>query len=419
MLTTGRYRAGLAQRLGCVPPAVRESAASRPTLWLHAVSVGELIAAASLIRELERALPTHAILISTTTRTGNELAIKRYGAARVFYMPLDFAFIVRRYLNALRPQMLVLLETELWPNLILQASRRSTPIAVVNARISDRSLPRYRTLRPLLTTLLHRISLFCAQSPEDAARLCTIGAPPDRITVTGNLKFDVRATAQSPLAAALRHALIPVSPHFHHENTTQNHGAVLVAGSTLDGEESTVLDVFSALRVAHPDLTLILAPRHPERAQQVAQLIASRGLACVQCSTWNKTTLAPGSVFLLDTIGELAPLYALASVAFIGGSLVNAGGHNPLEPAQFAVPIVMGPSVHNFRAIVDSLRAADAIRIVVQEQLASTIAELLSNRDAAAALGNAAARVFASESGATARTLAALLPLVAQKEPRA
>jgi len=409
MATTGRYRAGLPQRLGFIPRAVRQLAQRRPTLWLHAVSVGELIAAASLIRELESALPNHVLFISTTTRTGNELAVQRYGRDRTFYMPLDFAWIVNRYLNALRPQMLVLLETELWPNLILQTSRRNTPIAVVNARISDRSFPRYRALRPLLAPLLRRISLFCAQSELDATRLRAIGAPSDRVSVTGNLKYDVRATSDSALAAELRRCLAPATQ-------------LLVFGSTLDGEEQLALDAFAALLPKHPNLTLLLAPRHPERAAAVAQHIALRNTPCIRRTAWSYTPIPAGSVLLLDTVGELASLYALAAVAFVGGSLVPAGGHNPLEPAHFAVPIVMGPSVHNFRAIVDSLRAADAIRIVEKDGLTATLDGLLSDPSTAAALGANASRVFLHENGATSRALSMLLPMllppIARGNPR-
>ncbi len=195
MLTAGKYRAGLAGRLGSVPQALREYARGHRTIWLHAVSVGEIIAAGRLIAELENALPEHRICISTTTLTGHTLAQQRFGSERVFYFPLDFAFIVRRYLRALAPEMVVLVETELWPNLLLQCGRRHVLVAVVNARISDRSLPRYRRLRGLWRPLLAKIALFCAQSEVDAARLRSIGAPAERVRVLGNQKFDVHSAA--------------------------------------------------------------------------------------------------------------------------------------------------------------------------------------------------------------------------------
>ncbi len=382
-----------------------KSARGRRVIWLHAVSVGEIIAAGRLVAELESALPEHRIFISTTTRTGHTLAQQRFGSERVFYFPLDFACIVRRYLDALAPEMLVLVETELWPNLLLQCERRGVPVAVVNARISDRSLPRYRSLRALWRPLLAKIALFCAQSEEDATRLRAIGAPPERVRVLGNLKFDVRADMRTAadedaLVAKLR-AQLPAG------------AKVLVCGSTLADEEMALLDCLPALTAAAPALICILAPRHPERFEVVAQLLQQRGVPFMRRSQWAGQSLAPASVFLMDTVGELAAVYALADVAFVGGSLIAAGGHNPLEPAQFGVPVVMGESYENFRGIVSAMRNADAIEIVSRAALCATLADLLTNSQHAAALGRAGQSVFLAESGATARTVAALLPLLA------
>jgi 3-deoxy-D-manno-octulosonic-acid transferase len=400
MATAGKYRAGLAERLGFVPSALRRIAHGRRVVWIHAVSVGELIAVSGLLAELERARPDLLLCISTTTRTGHTLARQRYGDERVFYFPLDFAFILRRYLRALAPQMLILVETEFWPNLLLQCASRRLPIAVVNARISDRSFPRYRRLRALWRPLLAHVSLFCAQSPQDAARLSEIGASPDRIRSLGNLKFDVRAPQQTAFLANLRRHLPPSAP-------------ILVCGSTLDGEESALLDCLPALTTALPQLVCILAPRHPERFAAVAQLLTQRGIPFVRRSQWLPAQpIAPASVFLLDSVGELAAVYSLARVAFVGGTLVPTGGHNPLEPAQFAVPIVMGESYENFRSIVSSMLAANAIALVSRATLCSTLLQLLTDDAAATALGSAAQRVYQAESGATARTLAALLPLL-------
>ena len=405
MLTTGKYREGLSQRLGMVPPALRRAARGRCVIWLHAGSVGEIIAAARLVAELEDALPGHLICISTTTRTGQSLARQRFGADRVFYYPLDFAWIVRRYLTALAPELLILVETEFWPNLLLQCARRKIPVAVVNARISDRSLPRYRRLRALWRPLLQRVTLFCAQSEEDADRLRAIGAPPKRVRELGNLKFDVRpAEAHGLLADELRAQLAPGAK-------------ILVCGSTLDGEEAAVLDCLPTLTDAVPGLVCILAPRHPERFAAVAQLLAQRGIPFVQRSQWSSQPIAPASVFLLDSVGELASIYSLADAAFVGGSLVPAGGHNPLEPAQFAVPVVMGESFENFRGIIASMRIADAIEIVSHQTLCSTLLALLTDPPRAAALGEAGQRVFLSEAGATERTVDALLPLLQRSKP--
>jgi len=400
MATTGKYREGLSQRLGAVPAALRRAAQGRRTIWIHAVSVGEIIAAARLVAELQQALPGHLICVSTTTRTGQALARQRFGTDRVFYYPLDFAWIVRRYLQALNPEMIVLVETEFWPNLLLQCARRKIPVAVVNARISDRSLPRYRRLRALWRPLLAHVTLFCAQSEEDADRLRSIGAPAKRVRELGNLKFDVRmAAAEGGIASEIRRRL-PADAR------------VLVCGSTLDGEEAALLDCLPALTVAVPQLVCILAPRHPERFAAVAHLLTQRGVPTVLRSHWAREPIAPGSVMLLDSVGELASIYALASVAFVGGSLVPAGGHNPLEPAQFAVPVVMGESFENFRGIIAAMRIADGIEIVARDGLCAALLEMLTSPQRAVRLGEAGQRVFLSEAGATERTVDALLPLL-------
>jgi len=398
MLTAGKYRAGLAGRLGVVPQALRDAARGRRAIWLHAVSVGEIIAAGRLVAELEAALPEHIICISTTTRTGYTLAQQRFGSQRVFYFPLDFAFIVRRYLRATNPELLILVETEFWPNLLLQCAQRGVPVAVVNARISDRSLPRYRRLRGLWKPLLAKIALFSAQSEEDATRLRDLGAPPERVRVLGNLKFDVRsAAAESAFVTDLR-AQLPAG------------AKVLICGSTLDDEEAALLTALPALTVIMPELLCILAPRHPERFDAVAQLLQQRGFAFTRRSQWTGQPLA--GVFLLDSVGELASVYSLATLAFVGGSLVKAGGHNPLEAAQFAVPVVMGESYENFRGIVAAMRKVHGIEIVVRKELCTALTGLLTNPQRAIALGEAGQRVFLAESGATARTVAALLPLL-------
>jgi 3-deoxy-D-manno-octulosonic-acid transferase len=399
MLTAGKYRAGLAGRLGFVPQTLRDAARGRRVIWLHAVSVGEIIAASRLVAELESALPEHCICISTTTRTGYTIAQQRFGNERVFYFPLDFACIVRRYLRVLAPEVLILVETEFWPNLLLQCAKRNVPVAIVNARISDRSLPRYRRLRSLWRPLLAKIALFCAQSEEDAIRLRAIGAPPERVRVLGNLKFDVHSAAAEGVLAAKLRAQLPAG------------AKVLVCGSTMNGEETALLDCLPALTVAAPALVCILAPRHPERFDAVAQLLQQRGVTFTRRSQWNGQPLAPASVLLLDTVGELASIYALADVAFVGGSLVTSGGHNPLEPAQFGVPVVMGESYENFRGIVSAMRDAGAMEVVSRAALCATLKALLTDAQYAATLGAAGKRVFLAESGATARTVAALLPL--------
>lgn len=398
MATTRKYREGLPERLGKVPVWLSHKAIERPVIWLHAVSVGEVLAVSRLIGELDSAFPRFQVLISTTTRTGQALARERFGATRVFYCPLDLPWAVRAYLQALRPRLLLLAETEFWPNLLSGCVRRQIPVAVVNARISDRSWPRYRFLqrwwRPLLSPLVRVL----AQSETDAERLRAIGCAPDRVTVAGNLKFDVRAARQAEATRLLSSAATGLR--------------FLVAGSTLDGEEAALLEAWPRLLEADPNLAMVLAPRHPERFGAVVALLDKSGLAWVRRSAWKADPLAPGAIILLDTIGELASVYSIAAVAFVGGSLIPAGGHNPLEPAQFGVPIVTGPHYANFRAITEALRAQDALRIAAKEELAQTLSGLFADQAQAGAIGQRAKQVFDQQAGATGRTVLAMQALL-------
>ena len=400
MATTQKYREGLGERLGRVPARMRGG--DSPLIWLHAVSVGEVLAVTRLVAEMDRALPGYRLVISTTTRTGQALARERFGAGRVFYCPLDLPWAVHAYLRALRPRLLILAETEFWPNLLGGCFRRGIPVAVVNARISDRSWPRYRRLKWLWRPVLGRLSRVLAQSSVDAERLRAIGCEPARVSVSGNLKFDVRA-AQQAEAARLLSAL----------------GAGLrfvVAGSTLEGEEAALLEAWPRLLEADASLALVLAPRHPERFSAVASLLQESGHAWLRRSEWNtpgaRPALKPGAIVLLDTIGELASVYSLAAVAFVGGSLFPTGGHNPLEPAQFGVPIVMGPHYANFRAITDALLAQEALQIAARGEVTDMLVHLLKNRQEAAAMGARAKAVFDQQAGATERTLRALRSLL-------
>ena len=400
MATNGKYREGLSERLGWVPDRLREGDA-RQTIWVHAVSVGEVLAASRLVNELSACAPQYRVLLSTTTRTGQRLARERTGASRAFYFPLDFPWIVRRYLRVLDPVLLVLVETELWPNLLAACRQAEVPVAVVNGRISDRSLPRYLRFRRLWTRILSGVSIVLAQSQEDVKRLKAIGAPAGRVSFAGNLKFDVRSAEPAPITRTLREKL-PTGTR------------VLVCGSTLEGEEEILLDAFQQLLKTIPDCVMILAPRHPERFGRVAQLLKNRNQQSVRRSNWMKrpAKIKPGTVVLLDSIGELASVYALASVAFVGGSLVPAGGHNPLEPAQFAVPVVMGNHYANFRAIIDTLLQAEALKLATTETLVPMLENLLTDDEAANALGVRALEVFHHESGATGRAVTALLGLL-------
>ena len=400
MATSGKYRHGLAERLGFVPKRIHEGIDGREVVWVHAVSVGELLAASRLIEDLGQRLGRSSgagdgwrVMISTTTRTGQELARQRFRAERVFYFPLDLGWAVRAWLKALRPRLLVLVETEFWPRMLDECQRAGIPVAVVNARISDRSWPRYRRFAAMWRRLLSRLAVVLAQTETDAQRLRVLGA--ENVRVAGNLKYDVRAAESGPLTALMREFL-------------PGDTRVMVCGSTAPGEEELLLD-------ALPEgIVTVLAPRHPERFGDVAAILKRRGKLWVQRSEWAKAPrpLEPGTVFLLDSIGELASLYSLAGVAFVGGSLVNAGGHNPLEAAQFGVPVVIGPSFENFRGIVEKLRARDAIRIAGAAELRSVLAEMLSCTESARGVGDRAREIFEGEAGATERAVRTLIELL-------
>jgi 3-deoxy-D-manno-octulosonic-acid transferase len=415
MATTQKYREGLLQRLGQVPtdrlngerPANLEP--NRPLIWIHAVSVGEVLAVSRLVKELGEALPGYRIAISTTTRTGQALARERFGEGRVFYCPLDLPWAVRAYLNALQPHLLILAETEFWPNLLSVCFRRQIPVAVVNARISDRSWPRYRRLRRLWRPILSRLALVLAQSETDSERLRAIGCRPERVSSAGNLKFDVRA-AQEADATRLLKMLAP-GVRF------------VVAGSTLEGEEAALLEAWPHLLRTDPNLVMVLAPRHPERFGVVAGLLGDSGIPWVKRSDLNMDTaekqrpISPGQIVLLDSIGELASVYSLAAVAFVGGSLIPAGGHNPLEPAQFGVPIVMGVHFANFRGIVEELLVHQALHIASTDRLAVALDTLLLDPAGAAAMGERARGVFLQQAGATDRCVEAIRELL-RHDPR-
>ena len=402
MVRHGKYRKGLAERLGRLPSRLQLPREHEPVIWVHAVSVGEVLAVAGLVEELRRRAPQYRIFISTTTDTGQSLASKRFGEQNVFYFPMDFAFAIRPYLKALRPRMVVIAETEFWPNFIPLAHASGARIAIVNARISDRSWPRYQRFRGLIRRLLAHVDLFLAQTPEDGARLQDIGATPECVRVTGNLKYDIPPPVPPAIVATVRKAIAEAGA-----------GPVLVCGSTVDGEEPLLLKAFENLLVQHPRAVMILAPRHPERFPAAAALLEHMSIRFHRRSVWRGEPLN-GSVLLLDTIGELAALYAIADIAFVGGSLVPRGGHNIIEPAQHGVATVVGNHTENFRDIVSLFQRRNAVRIVGPAELPLVLLELLANDAERRALGQRAAETMRSQTGATARTADALIELLAR-----
>ena len=413
MATTQRYREGFTERLGSVPPALRALLKGKRTVWVHAVSVGEVLAVSTVVSALQQRLgPGWEVVISTTTRTGQQLARKRFPQSGVFYFPLDFRFAVRAWLQSLKPAMVLLVESEVWPCLLHECALSGVPVVVINARVSDRSLRRGLRLNKLWRWLTRNVTLWLAQSDADAARLVQLGAPAEKVETTGNLKYDTTAPEETALVSTIRRGIAG--------------RPVIVAGSTVHygttPEEVIVLDAMRAkVWPEWPDVLLILASRHPQRFAEACTLASQFGtvLEATKLLEREESSGRPAviqeKILVLDTIGDLAAVYALADIAFVGGSLLPHGGHNPLEPAQFGVPVVMGPHVQNFRDILARLKADEGIVLLESTEpgpLGEALASLLADRTQAQAIGKRGRAVFEQQKGATARTMAALLPLL-------
>ena len=395
----GKYRAGLRERMGEVPARLI-AAGSKPVIWVHAVSLGEVLAVSGLIEELRSQYAEYRIVVSTTTDTGQKLARKRFGEENVFYFPLDFPFAIRPYLERLQPKVIIIAETEIWPNFLRLAKQSGTRIAMVNARISDQSWRGYQRVGFLLKRVLADIDVFVTQTEQDRDRLVKIGAAADRIQVSGNLKFDLALPPAPPIVASLRQAF-----------TTAAASPIIVCGSTVDDEEPLLLQTFDNILASYPRAVMILAPRHPERFAEVTSLVEQLGIRTWRRSLWNGEPIA-GGVFLLDSIGELASVYGLADVAFVGGSLVPRGGHNIIEPARHGVAIVVGNHTENFRDIVGLFQSRNAVRVVGPAEFPLVLMELISNPAERTALGRRAAETLQSQTGATERTIAAISVLL-------
>jgi len=409
LLRRGRhYRATVPGRLGRLPGAETDGEPAAPgPLWLHAVSVGEVGVAATLSRALPADLP---LLLTTVTPTGQGRARAVFGpgsprVATVSYLPFELAFAVRRFFDRFHPGALVLVEGDYWPLVLSAARRRGLPVVVVNGRISDRSFPRLRLFRPLVGPLmLERVDHFGVQTVGDRDRLLALGVGAERITVTGNLKYETPEPPLKPELATLLRALAGSRP-------------VLVAGSTMEGEEEAVAEAFAIAGGAEKAL-LVVAPRHPERFGEAAALFVRRGLA-VQRRSELGSEVGGGehgrpAVLLLDTLGELAAVYRLARGAFIGGTLVPTGGHNPLEAARFGVPVAVGPSMENFRQMAEEFDAAGAWRRVGDAgELGAVWGEWLEVPEVARQLGRRATGLIEANRGAVAKTLGVLAPLLA------
>ncbi|MCX6338382.1 MAG: 3-deoxy-D-manno-octulosonic acid transferase [Candidatus Aureabacteria bacterium] len=393
-----KYRVGLKQRLGFYPHSVRRRLGGGRRVWFHAVSVGEVLAVMPLVKRVHAELPELQILLSTVTLTGQRVAGEKIGdAGVVIYFPLDMSFAVRRALRLISPELIVLVETEIWPNFICAAAEKRIPIAIINGRISDRSFPGYRCARSFLKRFLSRVAIFSMQTDLDARRIQAIGAPSEKIAITGNMKFDCGITPGDEQARLTIISSLGLSPRQD----------VIVAGSTHRGEEEIVLDAYRAVRSAGGEPALIIVPRHPERAAEVKALAEARGERCVLRSCMSRgEALPPRAVLIVDTIGELVDIYRAATVVFVGKSLVAGGGQNIIEPASMGKAVLFGPSMHNFREAAELLlKNKGAIQVGNARALQEALTFLLRDRDARESMGRRAAESMSLSRGATRRNL--------------
>jgi 3-deoxy-D-manno-octulosonic-acid transferase len=388
------------ERLGFLPRAFHQSTPG--AIWVHAVSVGETLAVAGLVREIQQRYPDRKIFLSHVTVAGREAGVSRLpGIAGRFLLPLDWASSMRRAFRRIEPELLVIVETELWPNMLRAAREAGTRVMVVNGRISDRSFPRYGWIRFFMRPLLANLDRICAQSEIDAERFLSLGAAPERVVVTGNLKFDAQPPGHSEVASRLAHV-----------RTATSRSPVLVAGSTMPGEEALLLPAWRKIQQRNPRALFILAPRHPARFEEVAGLLSEGGMKFVRRTQLSledeglRAQIEGAEVLLLDTIGELAGIFELADVVFMGGSLVPTGGHNVLEPAYWAKPILFGPHMHNFRDIAQLLLSQGAaVQVQDAAGLGDELLTLFGQPERRARLGHAARKVLDSQRGATGRVL--------------
>ncbi len=402
-LGSGKYFHNLRERLGTLPCAILSAASNaQGSIWVHAVSVGEVLAGLPLARTLKERFPERKLFVSTTTRTGQMLARERMTFADgIFYFPLDWATSVRRVLGVLQPGLVVILETEIWPNFMREARRAGVPVVFINGRLSPKSYRRYRALNGFLGGFLARVldnaALFLMQGEADAQRLLALGAPEERVEVTGNLKYDFAPPRASAIEEWLKIQIVG-----------QERWPVVVAGSVVEDEEELVLAAFDVVGRAWRRALLVLAPRKPERFDAAARIAEERGWKVARRSRLSLD--APldedADLVLLDTMGELAGLYRLADVVFVGGSLVPKGGHNILEPAAFAQPPVFGPHMENFHEMAaDFLAARAAVQVANERELGDTWVELIRGEEERRRMGDAAKALVERNRGATAKSL--------------
>lgn len=402
VLRHGRYRKGIGEKLLGRLPNVNDG---REVVWFHAVSVGEVIQLQKIVDEFRRQTSDQfSIVVSTSTDTGFELAIKRFPDCHVTWFPLDFSWAVANAVRAVRPSLVVLMELELWPNFLAECQQHQIPVAVINARMSERSHRGYSRIRQLMAPLFGKLALVAAQSQANADRLRSLGVSPDCLHVSGSIKFDGVATDRNNPATNRMRELLGLS----------SSETIFMAGSTQEPEEQIALQAWLECRKQFSSLRLVLIPRHRERFDEVAQLVKKSGIELTRRSLLPSSIQPPSdAVILVDSIGELSACWGLADIAFVGGSFGNRGGQNMIEPAAFGAAVLFGPNTWNFRDVVRTFKDASAcLQLNAPEELAPTLHRLLTDQSVRQQLGAAAQIAVKSQAGATARTAALLAQIV-------
>ena len=409
-LVKGKYHRDYLQRFGIFRKnAFAHIAPSRP-IWLHAVSVGEMKTTEGFTTKMQTLFPSKRFVISNITKTGHDIAVSiAKKEDMVIYFPIDLSFVVKRLVKLINPSLFIAVETEIWPNLITELFNKNVPIVLMNGRISPKSFRNYRFIRPVMRKILSKITLFCMRTERDAERIKELGAPSDRIKVSGNMKFDtVLVKGEGELGQW--------PPIGNRGIWLSKSSKLIIAGSTHRGEDEKIIQSFRILKEDYPDLTLLIAPRHIERTDEVSALVVQSGFNAVKmseaerrCADVKSSAAAAydsNSVFILDSIGHLSSLYKLATIVFIGGSLVPHGGHNFIEAAVCAKPVITGSYVHNFEDVCELFAASDAIEIVKdRNELVSSLRRLLSNEERCKEMGDRASKVVFDNVGSTDRNI--------------
>ncbi|MDO4575783.1 MAG: 3-deoxy-D-manno-octulosonic acid transferase [Planctomycetia bacterium] len=390
----GKYRHGFAAKFLGRYPNVPPKTGRR--IWIHAVSVGEVNLAAVLLKELNRRWKGYDYVITSTSRTGYELARKKFAEHAVFYAPLDFSWSVARAFRAFQPDLLVLMELEIWPNLLAEAGRRGVPSVIVNGRLGEKSFRNYRRVLPLISRVMKNLSLVLVQDTTCGERFAALGVPPEKIVPTGSLKYDGARLDRNNEKTLLLKKLWGIA----------DSDWVFLAGSTQEPEESLAVETFRTLAEEFPSLRLILVPRHPERFAEVAEMLDRQGLAWTRRTQLAENRETPERILLVDTVGELGAWWGTARIGFVGGSMGNRGGQNMIEPAGYGVAVCFGPNTWNFRDIVRTLLDADAARVVQNgSEMTAFVRHCLENPAFADQLGKKAQNLVVSQQGATAKTV--------------